>query len=773
MKNSLKGIGVTLVLAAICLPKASSAQITLPIKWANSQVFNPQCVAYSPDGRWIAVGGWGGAILYDRKTGAIKNIEPLTGVINNIGFSPNSRTVALTTFDTKEVGETELWNVDTGALAATIREPSDRDGVMAFAPVGSTIAVAGLTKSGKTCVQLWDTIAVKPIQTFQTSFQPKTVAFSTNGKQVACGGWSQSGSSIQIWDRATGKLQRTISTSSTNDLLKIAFSPDGMTIADCGGYSLPGSVKLWDVATGQLKLSLPTSAVLAAENVAYSIDGKTLAVVGHPGGGKSCIELWNPTTGKLIENVPSLETGGTYGVAFSQDRKGFATVGSNDSVSSTSDGSCILELWNPNGTPAGIAYTAQTTATGPASFFNNGKLLAVPATSFVNGADKNVLDLYDVPTGKLLAATTYASQPNVNSVAYSPTHNQIAVAKSVGTSSAPATDLKLVDPLTGTSILTLDASALSAINSMAFSPDGSHLYATTGNNTQKAYIFDAVKGGAPSEIPDLSIIFGVLNSQSQNTLAFLSAYGMSLEFKTWDLKAQKWIGTITPNVGGILGYALSPDGRTLAVEGAEVYTQGQGTVYATGSIEIWDVNSSTRIKSLGGIQVGLPFPNTSYAMAFSPDGQYLLAVLNNPLAVSMADFSMQDLFNGSSHNMEFSPDGALIASAPWGELGVNVARNPLFGLVTPSTLSLSLPLVKGGSVVTATIHLQHPAPPKGAYLTLSTSDPHASLPVSILIPAGKKTVTFTVQTQKVSAKTTVKITASAGIMSAGTTLTIS
>jgi hypothetical protein len=99
--------------------------------------------------------------------------------------------------------------------------------------------------------------------------------------------------------------------------------------------------------------------------------------------------------------------------------------------------------------------------------------------------------------------------------------------------------------------------------------------------------------------------------------------------------------------------------------------------------------------------------------------------------------------------------------------------------VLPATLvsvSLSPSSVKGssGAVVTGTLSLSGPAPAGGLKITLSSSDPSAaSVPATVTIPAGATTAKFKVSHFKVSAETSVTISATLGSTSTTAVLTVS
>jgi len=73
-------------------------------------------------------------------------------------------------------------------------------------------------------------------------------------------------------------------------------------------------------------------------------------------------------------------------------------------------------------------------------------------------------------------------------------------------------------------------------------------------------------------------------------------------------------------------------------------------------------------------------------------------------------------------------------------------------MVTPST-------VNGGETASFTINLSAPAPESGVVVSLSSSDPSATLPSSVTIPVGAQTVSVDVPTQVIPKTTVVTLRA--------------
>jgi hypothetical protein len=83
-----------------------------------------------------------------------------------------------------------------------------------------------------------------------------------------------------------------------------------------------------------------------------------------------------------------------------------------------------------------------------------------------------------------------------------------------------------------------------------------------------------------------------------------------------------------------------------------------------------------------------------------------------------------------------------------------------------SSLALSANAVIGGAVVNGAIELTAPAPPGGASVTLSSSNPYAQVAERVIVPAGETAAAFSASTSPVARITPAHISASIGSCSA-------
>jgi RNA polymerase sigma factor (sigma-70 family) len=267
---------------------------------------------------------------------------------------------------------------------------------IAFSPDGKTVACGGLLG-----VQLFDTgtgeekPAPKPGEklTFVFSGQVQSLAFSPDGKLLATAGF---GDKATLWDVETGEERLTLK---GDFVTAVVFSSDGRTVATANARVVDkrifGEVKLWEVRTGELQRTLKWDGA-QMWCLAFAKDGNTIAAGGLAGGTRDeMARLWNPNTGE--EKKTLKRTGGelpaalpfeAFCVAFAPDGKSLALGGNNSSL-------CVVDaesfkvtrsLTGPrdghNGSPRSVAFTS------------NGQILLSSGT---DGSAK----LWDAQSGKL------------------------------------------------------------------------------------------------------------------------------------------------------------------------------------------------------------------------------------------------------------------------------------------------------------------------------------------------------------------------------------
>src|SRR5262249_3985015 len=165
--------------------------------------------------------------------------------ILTLAFSPDGRILAVGA----ELG-IRLWDVAASRDISKLGRKEDPHESIAFTPDGKTLA-AGYTllsddpRHGQ--IQLWDVTTGQKLRSLPAPRAVWSIAISPDGKNLAAG---TEGTSAHIWDLASGREIHKLGDREGRGRC-VAFAPDGRTLAVAGFErdtgSLDGIVSLWDV----------------------------------------------------------------------------------------------------------------------------------------------------------------------------------------------------------------------------------------------------------------------------------------------------------------------------------------------------------------------------------------------------------------------------------------------------------------------------------------------------------------------------------------------
>jgi WD40 repeat protein len=304
--------------------------------------------AYSPDGRFVAVGDAGGRLdLFDARTGKrLHALRDKGAAVNNLAFAPDGRSLAAGLHS----GEVRYWEVPSESEGKARRRAGEPGwgfaSTMSFSPDGRHLFVANYPhRVGLFEVATGREVWRGPIST--------AAAFTANGAQLAV---ALGGPRLTILNAATGKelakvpLNTSARENFFNAVDSLAISPDGTRLAVA---LYDGKVSLCDVRDGEETRQFPAvgppegkfaGISLRDSNravvVAFSPDGRWLL----SGCDDGHVRVWEVATGAEVLRRTGHE-GGVLDVAIGPDGR--------TALSSGNDGQAYLWDLRPAPLPTG------------------------------------------------------------------------------------------------------------------------------------------------------------------------------------------------------------------------------------------------------------------------------------------------------------------------------------------------------------------------------------------------------------------------------------
>jgi len=246
-----------------------------------------QSLSYSPDGQWIVSGGddwllkvWHAATGRIAQTFAGHAKQIVTVACNQDGhIASGSRDATVRIWDMQSDSGQQVFQHSTGDLIRSL----------AFRPGTSHLAIGCQTDP---TIYLVDTNTGQRIQALhQHSGGTHTLTFDASGKRLASG---SNDTTIRIWDSETGNCLCVLE-GHTALVRAVAFSPDQRWLASS---SDDGTIRIWDCETGTCLNTL-----LGHTDHVYTIaihpNGITLA----SGGRDDTLRIWNALRAQCTHTV--------------------------------------------------------------------------------------------------------------------------------------------------------------------------------------------------------------------------------------------------------------------------------------------------------------------------------------------------------------------------------------------------------------------------------------------------------------------------------------
>ncbi|MGE0758227.1 MAG: WD40 repeat domain-containing protein, partial [Pirellulaceae bacterium] len=300
------------------------------------------CVAFSPDGRWLAAGtgkmsfGWpqdSPIHVWDLTTG--RGLEARVGhedVVTDVAFSPDSQRKASSSRD----GSVRVWDIPplpawraeqelpvTGSLLAwnssallagylsdrpggevqLVDIPSGRVATLRGSPTYATavgLAADGLSAAvadGEGTVTILDVAAGKTRWTHKSRGRFQSLQFSPDSQMVCEFGSDGPRDSWHVWEVATGREDTERKAPPGRVFAAWCGAAGRIVLAVQSRTELATETFLWDLQVGGKLCDLPDA---SGEGGPFSADGTRLTVIGVD---LADIRIYDTATGKLIHTV--------------------------------------------------------------------------------------------------------------------------------------------------------------------------------------------------------------------------------------------------------------------------------------------------------------------------------------------------------------------------------------------------------------------------------------------------------------------------------------
>jgi len=571
-------------------------------------------VAWSPDGKILAVGGSLGVQFLEAQSLQRLGLIPSLADVSSLVFSADGKRLVFG----DRLGGLNLWNLEQGAALWQVNaHPAPVDHV-AFSQDGQQV----LSSAADGGVKLWDSQeAALLAQVEGCQLAACRVGFDSSGRALA---WEVSGEPLRVWDVGKGEL---VGSFSVEWGLQADLSPDGRNLA---AGSFAGRLVVWGGNMG-LERSQSLSA-LSADVSAVRFDPQARGASWRLATGEmdGTLRIWEVQAGRAnlvdeLENAP----GGLTLLAFSPDGKRLAG----------GDRRSTLWIWDLASKKLTQSLPGEPETIEALAFSADGRRLASASVAAVN--------LWEVEQGRLQSAFQLGDPQTVSSLAISSDGLHFAAGYH-------------------------DGSIWIGSTSQAQSPRNisGHLYWVTGlalntNGSRLVSLSPSAPFGREARIKGAAWLWNMAIFKFMRLIDLdgigiprfspdglrLAIGGEDGRLRMWTVEGGPAFQPVQAHDGPITCLAFRPDGTALATGGKD------------GGVRLWNTYNGRPVLDL---PVGVDAPAV-LSLAFSPDGRLLAAgaadhririwdTINSEMVVELSGHS------GAVTVLAFSPDGLRLAS---------------------------------------------------------------------------------------------------------------
>ncbi len=193
-------------------------------------------MAWSPDGRYLAMAGGDGLVAFwDTESEVAQILAGHQESVNGVAWSPDGARLASASDD----NSVRIWDVVAGEAGLVLTGHSDAVTALAWSPDGDQLAT--VTADGR--IRLWDPVGGRVNQVIEAGFELLAVAWSHDGELLVSASTDGNDGVVTVWDAGSGAVLRRL-LDHRSAATSVGWSPDGALLASA---SREGAVRVWGI----------------------------------------------------------------------------------------------------------------------------------------------------------------------------------------------------------------------------------------------------------------------------------------------------------------------------------------------------------------------------------------------------------------------------------------------------------------------------------------------------------------------------------------------